>query len=273
MVKELLSYINHHLDGDISLERLSKLSGYSPFYLHRKFKSKIGYSIRNFIIHQRIETAAYMLTLTTIPIAQIKHLVGYETASSFNKAFKKVMGVSPKSFRTSNNYLEAVHHVPKSEYLSLNYELIKLPPRNAIVFPSVGNYFHREIYQVWGEVDRYLQVNELSEDQFEYLAILHSCQNITPDLPGRYDAVIVPKPGTKLEANRFFQTQVPGGKFIKYRFCANAADFQRLTLVIGKHMESQGIVHGQGISYLAFHTLPNPGNPDNLLTDWYMPIE
>lgn len=273
MVKELLSYINHHLDGDVSLERLAKLSGYSPYYLHRKFKSETGHSLRDFIIHQRIETAAYLLALTTVPLGRIKHLVGYETASSFNKAFKKVMGTSPKTFRATNSYLKALEHVPQNEYLSLNYEIVSLPPRNAIVFPSVGNYFHREIYQVWGEVNRYLSVHGLHEDQFEYLAILHSCQNLTPDLPGRYDAVIVPKSTIQLEGNRFFQTQVPGGKFIKYQFCASASDFQRLSLVIGKHMENQGISHGQGISYLAFHTLPEPQNPDNLLTDWYMPVQ
>lgn len=273
MIKEVLTYINHHLDGDISLEKLSAISGYSPFHLHRKFKLEVGEPIGHFIIQQRIETAAFLLALTSLPISRIQSLVGYQTASSFYKAFRKVMKLSPSEFRASNRYASALTQINSNEYLSLNYEILSLPPRNAIVFPSVGNYFEKEIYTVWDDVKAYLHINQLNENQFDYIAILHTCQNITPDLPGRYDAVIVPRHDQSLASNKFFQTQVPGGDFIRYRFCASADQFQRLSLVIGSHMESQGIRHGSGISYLEFSSLPDSKDPNNLLTDWYLPIQ
>ena len=273
MVKELLTYINHHLDAEISLDSLSALTGYSPFYIHRKFKEQTGETLGSFLQHQRISTAAYLLTLTTLPVSEIKFLVGYQTDSSFSKAFRNVMKVSPRLYRANNNYSKSLSKIRKADYLSLNHEIHVFPERKAIVFPSIGNYFTKEIYNVWKEVDRYLSVNQLAVDNFEYYGILHSCQNLTPNLPGRFDAVIVPKPGVELATNKFFQSSVPGGRFVKYKFCCPVKQFRNLSIAIGKHMEDKGLQHGSGISYFKYDSLPNYQNPDYQFIEWYMPLE
>lgn len=270
MVRELLTYISHHLDGELTLEKLAAVTGYSPFYIHRKFKKETGEALGQFLVRHRIETAAGLLSLTRLPVHEIKHHVGYQTDSSFSKAFAKVMKKSPTAFRKSNPYQRGLSGVDAGEYLSLNHEIRTLPERDAIVFPSMGNYFTPEIYHVWGEVAAYLEVNKLKVSDFSYCSILHSCQNVAPDVPGRYDAVIVPREGLHLPSDKFFKSKIPSGRFVRYKFCAAPHQFQKLSLVIGKHMEENGIEHGPGVSYFKFDALPDAdGTP---FIEWYMPL-
>jgi len=272
VVRELLTYISRHLDQEVTLDTLASLTGYSSFYLHRILREELGEPIGSFILRQRMETAAYLLCLTDTPVFEIKHLVGYATDSSFSKAFRKVMGVSPSAYRKSNQYLEAVSGLPR-EYVSLSPEMHRLPARPAIVFPAIGDYFKPEFYAIWEDVERYILGQQLSADLFEYFAVLHVCQNTNAGVPGRFDAAIVPKPGVQLSSNRFFLSEIPGGKFVRYRFCSPASEFRTLALEIGRHMTEEGIPHGTGVSYFRFAGLPDYRNPDDHLIDWYLPVQ
>jgi AraC family transcriptional regulator len=273
MFKELLNHINNNLDSTISLDSLSKVAGYSPYYLHRKFKEESGETIGSFLQRQRIETAAYLLAITRLPISEIKYLVGYSTDSSFSKAFRKVLHTSPSLYRSNNQFKKTLRAISVNEYLSLNYQKVILPEQSAIVFPSVGDYFSKEIYSVWKDVGTYLKLNGFDEKDFEYYGVLHVCQNITPGTASRYDAVIIPKPGLELSTSKYFKSQIPGGRYIRYRLSCKTGELQKLSLIIGKHLEDEGFKHGTGASYFKFDKLPDYKNPDNLLISWFIPLE
>lgn len=272
MVKELLTYISHRLSEEITLNELAQLCGYSPFHLHRKIKEELGEPIGDFIKRQRIETAAQLLLLTNIPVADIKYLVGYNNDSAFSKAFKSLMHTSPRQFRTNDILKQKSSHL-SSNYLSLNHNITQLQKQKAVVFPTIGNYFSKDIYAVWRDVQAFIAHEGLQEKDFDYYAILHGCQNITPG-PGRYDAVIVPKEKDKLHTSRFFKTEIPGGKFVRYRFCCPVSKYKENTLLINKHMsEETQLQHGAGVSYFRFQSLPDYENPDNQLIEWFLPVK
>ncbi len=273
MFRELLNYISNHMDGPISLDSLSRISGYSPYYMHRKFREETGEALGSYLQRQRAEKAAYLLVFTRLPVTEIKYHVGYSTDSSFSKAFKKVMNVSPRAYRVSNQYMVSLKDVPEQEFVSFHYEKVTLPDQEAIIFPSVGNYFSREIYVVWGDVARYLKENDFLESDFSYYGVLHVCQNVVSGCSNRYDAVIVPKRAMNLNISKHFRSRLPGGRFVLYRFSCRVDQLQRISLSIGKHLEEEGIRHGTGSSYFRFDRLPDPECPDNLFTEWYIPLE
>src|SRR5687768_2927248 len=109
MIREVLHHITHHLDEEISLESLAQLSGYSPYHLHRKIRQELQEPVGNYIKRQRMETAAYLLALTEVPVSQIKFLVGYNNDSAFSRAFREVKGCSPSNFRAVNEYKNNVN--------------------------------------------------------------------------------------------------------------------------------------------------------------------
>ena len=273
MFKELLNHISNNLDNELSLDSLSRVSGYSPFFLHRKFKEESGETIGSYLQRQRIETAAYLLVFTKLPVSEIKFLVGYSTDSSFSKAFKKVMSVSPRFYRETNQFQKSLNDFSIRDYLSLNFDQVVLPDQSAIVFPSIGDYFSKEIYSVWGDVAEYLKMNGFSENDFKYYAILHVCQNVTAGDKNRFDAVIIPRQGLDLHVSKYFKSKISGGRYIRYKLCCTVSQFQKVSMIIAKHMEDHGVKHGTGPSYMKYDKLPDFKNPDNLFIEWFIPID
>ncbi|MBO9703299.1 MAG: AraC family transcriptional regulator [Sporocytophaga sp.] len=273
MIKELLTYISFHLEEKITLEELAKISGYSPFHLHKILKQELQDSIGNYIKKQRMRKAAYLIGLTTTPISEVKHLVGYDNDSSFARAFKDVYNITPTAFRENNQLKKKIINL-NDDYVSLKYSTIKFKEREAFIFPSYGNYFSKDIYLIWKDVAHYLQINNLNHEEFEYYAILHNCQHFDMETPLRYDAALVPKNKTLLNTNPFLKIILPSERFAVYRFCSKVSDYQQNSLVITRHLiESSGFEHREGAAYFRFHQFPDWKDPDNLLLDWYLPIK
>src|SRR5947209_3786235 len=54
-IEVLCRYIDDHLDEQLSLERLSRVAGLSPFYLQRKFKATLGITPREYAHTKRMD--------------------------------------------------------------------------------------------------------------------------------------------------------------------------------------------------------------------------
>ncbi|WP_303316456.1 AraC family transcriptional regulator [Flavivirga abyssicola] len=98
-----LKHIEHHLDSELSLESLSGLALYSPFHFHRIFKAIIGETLHGYIVRKRIEkTASVLLHKRHVSITELSLQYGFNSNSSFTRAFKKFYGISPSEFRKKN---------------------------------------------------------------------------------------------------------------------------------------------------------------------------
>lgn len=64
------------------------------------FKGVYGENIYSYIRRFRMELAAEKLMGSDNTILEIANSVGYENGSKFAAAFKNVIGISPKKFRT-----------------------------------------------------------------------------------------------------------------------------------------------------------------------------
>jgi AraC family transcriptional regulator len=270
MLNAVLSYINNHLEENISLEHLARLTGYSSFHLHRLLREELNEPIASFIIKQRMQKAAYLLYLTNLPVTEVRCLVGYDNDSSFSRTFKKFHGCSPKDYRKKESKNHSIEDA--GSYVSLNSEVVRLPEQAAIVFPTIGNYFSRDTYTVWEKAEAYIKEQGLPEDNFTYYGILHDCQTLNETNNCRYDAAILPKKEMKLPGYRFFGTKLPAGKFIKYKFCCTISQYQETAAVINQHLYEMNLQHKQGASYFKFHQLPRYQVQDNLFIEWLIPI-
>ena len=85
--------------GTASLETVSKDLGMSSRTLSRKLED-LGTSYFQILETLRHEMAQQYLSETDLNLAQIAHLLGYRSLSSFNDAFKRWTGQSPGRFRS-----------------------------------------------------------------------------------------------------------------------------------------------------------------------------
>ncbi len=97
LVAQLVGYIHGHLDGDLSLETLSREIGYSSYYLCRIFKQVTNHTLNSYIVEKRIFHAAQLMT-GGMPCSQASLAAGFHSYSYFFKAFQKHMGLSPTEY-------------------------------------------------------------------------------------------------------------------------------------------------------------------------------
>lgn len=94
----VLNYIEeHYKDG--SLSELAELMNYDLYWLSREIKKRTGKTYKELLQAKRMSQAAYLLTSSRLPIADIIESVGYDNTSYFYRKFRERYGVSPKEYR------------------------------------------------------------------------------------------------------------------------------------------------------------------------------
>ena len=96
---EIKSYINDHLDKDISLDLLSGIFDLSSGYISRKFKETNNVSFVVYINKSRVKLAKELLVSTNGSMQAIAAKTGFLSASTFARTFRQYEGVSPSEYR------------------------------------------------------------------------------------------------------------------------------------------------------------------------------
>jgi AraC-like DNA-binding protein len=93
------------LDPQFSLPVLARRLGISTHHLSQILNEEIGQNFFDFLASYRIEEAKKILSdeeYSYIKIEEIAQMVGYNSKSAFNTAFKKIAGSTPSEFKKSN---------------------------------------------------------------------------------------------------------------------------------------------------------------------------
>ena len=93
------NYIKENYEGDISLESLAKIFGYSPTYLSKMFQKYAKVSYREYLYSIRLERACAELVNTNHMLGDIAINNGFANSKAFAKAFKKKNDILPSEYR------------------------------------------------------------------------------------------------------------------------------------------------------------------------------
>jgi transcriptional regulator GlxA family with amidase domain len=91
------------LHGDIgapwSLQKLAEAVGASRSTLAERFTQVVGIPPMQYLANWRMQVAADRLLDEAVKIYRVASEVGYDSEAAFSRAFKRIVGQSPKSWR------------------------------------------------------------------------------------------------------------------------------------------------------------------------------
>lgn len=97
--RQVLRFIDIHLDEDLPVERLADVAAFSKYHFHRQFSELFGIGVYRYVQQLRLKRAAHQLAFRGDSILDIALQNGYESPEAFSRAFKKALGQSPSGFR------------------------------------------------------------------------------------------------------------------------------------------------------------------------------
>ena len=98
-VAEVVRRIEAEPDEPVTLSRLARDAAMSPYHFLRTFSAVSGVTPHQFVLAQRLRRAAVRLRRTTDPISAVAYEAGFNDLSTFNRRFRRIMGMTPGAWR------------------------------------------------------------------------------------------------------------------------------------------------------------------------------
>lgn len=105
LYRNIIYYIEDHLDEELSLERLSEQFFVSKYHISHVFKEQMGLSVHQYILKKRMQVSKAAI-LGDTSITDVYTMLGFKDYSSFYRAFKKEFGMSPKEYKELHTVVE-----------------------------------------------------------------------------------------------------------------------------------------------------------------------
>lgn len=102
-IKEAINFIEQNFSKDITIEDIANCCKLNRSYFGKIFNDTLGKSPQAFLINYRMSKAAELLNTSDLSINEIGIAVGYPNQLHFSRAFKKVYGVSPRTYRNDDS--------------------------------------------------------------------------------------------------------------------------------------------------------------------------
>ena len=96
------SYIFEHRIEELSADDIARHLGISRSYLQTLFAKYNHHTIRDYIVHLRVDDAALLMLFSNKTVAQVAETCGFRSRQHFTRVFEDQMGVSPGRYRRLN---------------------------------------------------------------------------------------------------------------------------------------------------------------------------
>ncbi|HOD14321.1 MAG TPA: AraC family transcriptional regulator [Spirochaetota bacterium] len=98
-LKSIITFIGENFTSDISREGLAAAVGMNPNYFSGQFREYTGKKINDFINELRVHDAIERLRDPEAKIIDVALATGFDSLSTFNRAFRHVTGQTPTEYR------------------------------------------------------------------------------------------------------------------------------------------------------------------------------
>ncbi len=201
-VYKVLHYIDEHYGDNLTLDELSAVAGFSKYHFHRIFKSVMQINVADHVRNIRLQNAVTKFK-TDMNITQIALESGYETSSSFSKAFKKRFGTAPSGLAKRVNIKGKTMLTPK---------IVEMEPIDVLFVRKTGEYMS-SADSAWKSMVEFITKHDLFEKVSVRYGISYDNPNVIEAQNLRYDACVEFNGNTPHNEGEVLHKTIAGGKY------------------------------------------------------------
>lgn len=102
-IQQVTQYIeSNYFDINLNLNNIADHFNITPSYLSKKFREECGISIIDYLYKIRISHSLKLIKDTSLKIADVAQMVGFQDSNAFIRIFKKYYGCTPGKYKTSS---------------------------------------------------------------------------------------------------------------------------------------------------------------------------
>ncbi|WP_268225257.1 helix-turn-helix domain-containing protein [Sinomicrobium oceani] len=101
-ILDSMSYIQLHLDRNITITELAKRANQNKDYFSRLFLTHTGKRPMTYILEKKIERAQHLMLTTNKTLLEISIETGFSNVPHFTNTFKKIVSITPAAYRRQN---------------------------------------------------------------------------------------------------------------------------------------------------------------------------
>ncbi|WP_372788846.1 GlxA family transcriptional regulator [Paraconexibacter sp.] len=99
-LRELVAWLQDHLDADLSVPALARRAHMSERHFARAFVAECGTTPAAYVERVRVERARLLLETTDAGVESIARSAGFGSVETLRRAFARTLGVSPADYRS-----------------------------------------------------------------------------------------------------------------------------------------------------------------------------
>lgn len=129
-MNQALDYIEANLTEEIPYDKLAQAAHCSVYHFQRFFTYISGIPLSEYIRRRKLSCAALELQQSDIKIIDLAVKYGYESSTSFSRAFLSLHGVTPTEARKGNrikSYPRMSFHLSVQGDTALDYQIVSKP--------------------------------------------------------------------------------------------------------------------------------------------------
>jgi len=187
-INDALYRIHQDISAPLPAAELAQVAAYSEQHFHRTFKVVVGESVHCYIRRVRLEFAANQLMFDVqASIQSVAIRCGFNSVSSFSRAFKVAFGMSPGRWRSGQSQIKTK---VTADALTLKtdfpYKIRELPTRKVAYVRHRG--YDKSIKLAWQKLIAWASTQGI--DYSQQFGLHHSNPTIVPLQDCRYVACI-----------------------------------------------------------------------------------
>lgn len=219
-VQRMQDYIEVHLEKDITLAGLARVSLFSPWYSYRLFTQWTGYTPADYVRRLRLSRSALRLRDEKLRVSDAAFELGFGSVDGYQRAFFKEFGCNPKRYAKSPvpiHLFTPYGVLGKNARKEINMEntrnifiqLIEKPDRKVIIKRGVKaddywSYCEEVGCDVWGllksmksisgePVCLWLPLKYRENGTSEYVQGVEADESFDGPVPEGFDVITLPK--------------------------------------------------------------------------------